>query len=116
MSLEIKTREEFRAWVMSALRDCECATLLDVFFRSGLRTLLSEKQQGKVIDGTNSFMIYYDTDHGTTLIVNTRNGRHGFAKCGHSQFSYYVGAAVAWRKYCGVEIPIFDAAWTATLE
>lgn len=116
MTRKIETRDEFRLWVMSVLRDCEYGTELDVFFRSGLRTLLSEEQQEKVIDGTDNFMVYYDIVHGTTLIVNTRTGRHGFAKCGHSYFSYYVGAAIAWCKYCGKEIPIFDSSWTATIE
>lgn len=100
------SKSSFMMWLLSTLDDFKYASGFDIRYTS-MSLSKSDLRNISLCSDDRPFVITFDMVHGTTSIVNTKTGRSGFSKCGHSKFSYLIGTAVAWHRYCKKDVPYF---------
>lgn len=132
------TRNQFDRWVNTQLRECERVTGLEPLdINTSVMCNIQKRRQSKGLDAelsemcnlpTNSLfesvdpftISYMNEDNGKFAVVvfnngnnlrliNVETGKSGLArKHPNDELNYYIGLAVAWANYCGIDIPKLD--------
>lgn len=132
------TRNQFNRWVDTQLRECERVTGLEpLHINTSVMYDIQKRRKSKGLDAELSEMCNLPTDslfesvdpftisymnedngkfavvvfnNGSNLrLINVETGKSGLArKHPNDELNYYIGLAVAWANYCGIDIPELD--------